>query len=120
MFKNEDINTLKFEIYITLVILILFFVMLLLLFTGMVYTKFFGIVINSAGGYFYIPFFIAMIIITPIEIVHTDNMYKYIKNNNIKMLKKINSMKYAILCVFFAGLVTGLLLIFIHDSIKKI
>ena len=120
MINEEKISTLKFEIYATLLYSILFFVIVLLLFTGMVYTGFFSVVLYSPAGYAYISILSIMLVATLIEIIHIYSMYSNIKNNNIKKLVKINSMKYAIPAVFFSGLITGLLLLFINNSIKEL
>ncbi len=120
MESNEKISTIRFEIYSTLLYSILFLAILSLLFAGMFYTKLFGVVAGSTLGYLYITILGIMLINTLIEIIHINKMYKYIKNKNIKKLMEINKIAYAIFGVFFSGLITGLLLIFIRDSINNL
>ncbi len=96
----------------------LFLVVLILMLYGIFVGTLFKTIFMSSMGHVFIIIMLIMTLITALEIIHIYRIYKCIRCYDIQRAKKLNSTIFAITGMIFSGLITGIILILLNDSLK--
>jgi len=117
MDNSSEVTQLEAEA--ALIYSVLFLLVVILMLSGIFLGAVFKTMLTTLTGHLFIGLLSIMALVTVFEIYHIYKIKKCIDSGNIEEAKRLDSILYSLIAMVFSGLITGIILMFIGESLKN-